>query len=184
MGNSSYRICENGIYRDATEEEIKEITELGSDESPTFALTREAQVISFVRSMAAASTTLTDTVALSIPDLLPTWDEVLSSGNKLEKDQCITKDGRCYRVVQAITPQAHQVPGGDGMLAIYRPIDRNHKGTLTDPIPWVNGMDCCAGMYYSYHEAVYLCNGDMKPCVWAPDTSGLWQWSKMEGEQV
>ena len=55
-----------------------------------------------------------------------------------------------YRVMQATVPQAHQVPGGEGMLAIYRPIDREHAGTAEDPIPWVYGMDCLAGLYYSY----------------------------------
>ena len=62
------------------------------------------------------------------------------------------------------------------MLAIYRPIDREHTGTPEDPIPWANGMDCLAGLYYSYEGAVYWVaeGGDMTPCVWAPDTPGLW----------
>lgn len=165
-----------------SEEERARAKAMEAETFPEPPINEEAQAILFVRSVASKSTTLTDTVALSIPDLLMTWDEALESGQTLNVNQCLNHHGQLYRVVQAVTPQAHQVPGGDGMLAIYRPIDRNHKGTLTDPIPWVNGMDCCAGMYYSYHEAVYLCNGDMKPCVWAPDTAGLWQWSKMEGE--
>lgn len=81
-----------------------------------------------------------------------------------------------YRVVQAVTPQAHQEPGGEGMLAVYRPIDREHAGTLEDPIPWVYGMDCAAGLYYSHEGCMYLCKGDMKPCVWAPGSAGVWQW--------
>ena len=88
--------------------------------------------------------------------------------------------GTLYRVVQAVTPQAHQPPHGEGMLAIYRPIDATHAGTEEDPIPWVYGMDCTSGLYYSYNAAVYLCKGDMKPCVWAPGTAGLWQWEAVE----
>ena len=103
---------------------------------------------------------------------------VLQSGTELAKGRVISKDGQLYRVVQTVTPQAHQEPGGEGMLAVYRPIDRKHAGTLEDPIPWVYGMDCLAGMYYSYEGAVYRVadGGDMVPCVWAPDTPGLWQW--------
>ena len=70
------------------------------------------------------------------------------------------------------------MPGGDGMLAIYRPIDREHAGTLEDPIPWIYGMDCLSGIYYSYNGAIYRVadGGNMIPCVWPPDTPGLWQW--------
>ncbi len=75
-----------------------------------------------------------------------------------------------------VLPQAHQPTHGEGMLAVYRPIDTTHAGTLEDPIPWVYGMDCTSGLYYSYNAAVYLCKADMKPCVWAPGTAGLWQW--------
>ena len=45
------------------------------------------------------------------------------------------------------------------------------------------GMDCLAGLYYRYEGAVYRVadGGNMMPCVWAPDTPGLWQWEKIEG---
>ena len=99
---------------------------------------------------------------------------------QLEKDTILNDGGTLYRVVQAVTPQAHQPPHGEGMLAIYRPIDTAHAGTEEDPIPWVYGMDCTSGLYYSYNAAVYLCKGDMKPCVWAPGTAGLWQWEAVE----
>ena len=34
--------------------------------------------------------------------------------------------------------------------------------------------------YYSYNGKVYLCNLAMAPCVWAPDTAGLWQWTEVQ----
>lgn len=63
-----------------------------------------------------------------------------------------------YRVVQSggVIPQEHQPPHGEGMLAVYRPIDEGHAGTLEDPIPWVYGMDCHAGTYFSYNGHIYL----------------------------
>ena len=68
------------------------------------------------------------------------------------------------------------------MLDIYRPIDQAHTGTLEDPIPWEYGMDCIAGTYYSYNGHIYKVadGGTMAPCVWPPDTAGLWQWELIE----
>lgn len=129
----------------------------------------------YVRAMSA---NVPDTQALEMPDLFETWDEALSSGEKLEKDTIINDGGTLYRVVQAdgVTPQEHQPPHGDGMLAVYRPIDQSHAGTIEDPIPWIYGMDCKTGQYFSYNGTVYLCKGDMIPCVWTPGSAGLWQW--------
>lgn len=135
-------------------------------------------VAAAVCTFAAISTEIPDASALQMATLFPTWDDVLQKGAELAKGRVISKDDQLYRVVQAVTPQTHQEPGGDGMLAIYRPIDQEHAGTLEDPIPWAYGMDCLASVYYSYNGAVYKVadGGDMIPCVWAPDTAGMWQW--------
>lgn len=141
-----------------------------------------APVIAAATAYALTATQIPDVQALSMASLFPTWEDVLSTGAELAAGRIISSDGQLYRVVQATVPQAHQVPGGEGMLAIYRPIDREHAGTADDPIPWVFGMDCLAGVYYSYNGAVYRVadGGNMIPCVWAPDTPGLWQWEKIE----
>ena len=138
------------------------------------------QLSAAARLYVQAATDVPDATALEMPDLFKTWGEALEAGAQLEKDMILNDGGTLYRVVQAVTPQAHQPPHGEGMLAIYRPIDATHAGTEEDPIPWVYGMDCTSGLYYSYNAAVYLCKGDMKPCVWAPGTAGLWQWEAVE----
>lgn len=125
------------------------------------------------------ATDIPDNTALEMPDLFKTWDEVLAAGAQLEANTILNDGGQLYRVVQAVTPQAHQAPHDEGMLAIYRPIDKQHAGTLEDPIPFVNGMDTEKDKYYSYNGKVYLCNLAMAPCVWAPDTAGLWQWTEV-----
>ena len=126
------------------------------------------------------ATDIPDEQALEMPDLFYTWDEVLEAGELLEANTILNLGGQLYRVVQPVTPQAHQRPDGEGMLAIYRPIDKAHAGTQEDPIPFVYGMDTEQGKYYSYGGKVYLCNLDMQPCVWAPDTPGLWQWELVQ----
>ena len=138
--------------------------------------------MTLARTMAATATGLTDVVALRIPDLLPTWDELLAAGQPIQPGVCLMHEGQCYRQVQSgpVTPIESQPPGGEGMLAVYRPIEREHTGTQSDPIPWVYGMDSYNGKYYSYEGKTYLCKSDMLPCVWTPGTAGLWQWEVVE----
>ena len=164
------RVFDGTEYRDATPEEIAAweaaVSQPASPPSP------EEQVMTLTRAMAAVATGLTDAVALSIPDLLPAWEELLSAGNQVAAGVCLTHKGQTYRVVQAVTPIESQPPGGSGMLAIYRPIEREHAGTPYDPIPWVYGMDCYNGKYYAHGGITYLCRADMLPCVWEPGSAG------------
>lgn len=129
-----------------------------------------------------AAVDVPDETALEMPDLFKTWEEVLAAGQKVAQNAIINDGGTLYRVVAAggVLPQEHQPPHGEGMLAVYRPIDTAHAGTLEDPIPWVYGMDCTEGLYYSYNATVYLCKANMTPCVWVPGTAGLWQWEAVE----
>ena len=142
----------------------------------TAAMVAQVQVAAKV--FASAAVNIPDTQALEMPDMFPSWEDVLSNGVELQKGHIISKDQALYRVQNKVTPQAHQPPGGEGMLAVYRPIDQSHAGTLEDPIPWVYGMDCHAGVYFSYQGHIYrvAVGGDMVPCVWTPGTPGLWQW--------
>ena len=129
-----------------------------------------------------AATDVPDETALEMPDLFRTWEEALAAGTTLAQNSIVNDGGTLYRVVSAggVIPQAHQPPHGEGMLAVYRPIDTAHAGTMEDPIPWVYGMDCTEGLYYSHNATVYLCKANMTPCVWAPGTAGLWQWEAVE----
>lgn len=129
-----------------------------------------------------AATDVPDETALEMPDLFKTWEEVLEAGKTVAENSIINDGGTLYRVVAegGVLPQEHQPPHGEGMLAVYRPIDTAHTGNLEDPIPWVYGMDCTEGLYYSYNATVYLCKANMTPCVWAPGTAGLWQWEAVE----
>ena len=136
------------------------------------------QLSAAARMYVQAATDVPDETALEMPDLFKTWAEILEAGKTVPKDTIINDGGTLYRVVpsEGVLPMEHQPPHGEGMLAVYRPIDKAHTGTQEDPIPWVYGMDCTADLYYSYNGVVYLCKADMKPCVWAPGSAGVWQW--------
>ena len=144
--------------------------------------TAPQQLAAFARVMVVqAAPTMSDKQALTMPDLFPTWEQVLEAGEPLGKDTIVNDGGTLYRVVQDnTTPQAGQPPHGEGMLAVYRPIDVGSTGGADDPIPWLYGMDCYEGKYYSYEGKTYLCKQNMTPCVWAPNTPGLWQWEVQE----
>ena len=160
-----------------TQEEIEDMEQSGLQEVPP---TQEQQAVSFICAMAMTATTLTDTQALAMQDVLPTWQEFLDSGREILSGVCLMHDGQCFRQARSapIKPEAHRPPGSPGMSAVYRPIDRDHAGTIDDPIPWVSGMDCKEGKYYSHKGKIYLCTGDMSPCVWEPG-EGDPQWEEV-----
>ena len=126
-------VCDNGVMRNATSEEISAWEEAIANQ-PVPTPTPQEQGVILLRSMAATATNIPDKIARSIPDLLPTWDELLAGGEPIQPGVCLTHNGHVYRMVQpnAVTLQAHQPPGGEVMLAVYRPIDREHTGTADD----------------------------------------------------
>lgn len=131
--------------------------------------------------MLATCTTYTDDQALQIKSVFSVWPDGVNTDGKYTKGQYITHNDQLYRIEQDVQPIESQPPDAEGMLAIYRPVDIEHEGTLDDPIPWVYGMNCYAGKYYSYEGAVYMVaeGGDMIPCTWPPDTPDMWQWVKV-----
>lgn len=140
------------------------------------------QVAVAVKVYVRTATTIPDDAALQMKSLFQTWEEVLAAKKHLAGGTIINGGGTLYRVEGAngVDPMEHQPPYGEGMLAVYRPIDVTHAGTLEDPIPWVYGMDCAAGLYYAYGGGVRRCAADMPACVWAPGTVGMWQWEVAE----
>ena len=173
----------NGISVEMTEDEVYAWNQ-AAQEQPEQPPTVETQAVTFARAMARTMTTISDADALTMPDILPTWQSFLDAGEQIPAGVCIMHNGQCYRQVQsaAVTPQAHQPPDAAGMLAVYRPIDQDHAGSLADPIPWVYGMDCYEGKYYSHNGPIYrvATGGTMAPCDWEPGTAGLWQWELVE----
>lgn len=119
-----------------------------------------------------------DATALALSPICPDW----AANHHYEAGEIVNHGGQSYRVIQSVDSLEHQPPGADGMLAIYRPLNPGHAGTLEDPIPFVNGMDVYNGKYYSFNEKTYLAKADMLPCTWDPGTAGLWQWEEVTEE--
>lgn len=147
---------------------------------------KREQAEAFVAQLVALRNQLTDEQALQAPNIFSIFPRGTNEKGEYVLNQIILDgtNNQLYRVVQeTIKPLESQPPHGEGMLAVYRPIEVAHAGTLDDPIPWVHGMDCLEGKYFSYEGGIYkvAVGGDMIPCVWPPGTEGIWQWEKVEG---
>lgn len=124
-----------------------------------------------------------DNTALQMSQYYPEWESLCDSGFVAEKAGYIFQHkGTLYRTVKDSTSFERQWVPGIGTESIYRPISPEHTGDMDDPIPWVSGMDCVEGKYYSYGGKTYRVaeGGTMKPCVWPPDTPDMWQWEVVE----
>lgn len=128
-----------------------------------------------VITFASGATTITDEQAVAMSSLFPEWEANI----KYVEGQIINRKNQLYHVEQDVTALENQPPEMEGMLAVYRPIDVGHEGTLEDPIPFVYGMDAKEGLYYSYEDKIYKCTKDMIPCVWNPGTPGAW-WEEVK----
>lgn len=139
---------------------------------------KEAAYLASQGEVTAALDYAADEVAASLPvEIYDAW----TPGEHYAKDKLLQHGGKLYRVAQELDASEVYPPDSEGVLALYRPVEPSHAGTLEDPIPWVYGMDCLAGQYFSYEGKVYrvATGGDMIPCVWAPGTAGLWQWEEV-----
>ena len=107
------------------------------------------------------------------------------AGETYEAGFRLVHEGVVYEVIQQVTAIETQPPSAEGMLAIYRPLSVDSEtgeepdGTLENPYTYLDGMDVYNGKYYTYNGKLYLAKADMTPCVWAPDTAGLWQWEEV-----
>ena len=98
-----------------------------------------------------------DQEALSVQCLYKEWDKQI--GKQLNVGEYIQYEGKLYRVLQAHTAQSEWAPG-NGTESLFVVIDKEHAGTLEDPIPYNGNMELFNGKYYIQNEVVYLCTRD------------------------
>lgn len=98
-----------------------------------------------------------DQEALELKALYKEWDQQL--GRQLEVGEYVQYGDKLYRVLQAHTAQSNWTPG-EGTESLFVVIDKEHAGTLEDPIPWSTNMECFTGKYYTENGHLYLCIRD------------------------
>ena len=98
-----------------------------------------------------------DQEALELQILYKSWDQQI--GKQLNGGEYVQHEGKLYRVLQAHTAQSTWAPG-NGTESLFVVIDKEHAGTLEDPIPYEGNMELFNGKYYIQNEVVYLCIRD------------------------
>lgn len=98
-----------------------------------------------------------DQEALELQILYKSWRQQI--GKQLNAGEYIQHEGKLYRVLQAHIAQSTWVPG-NGTESLFVVIDKEHAGTLDDPIPYNGNMELFNGKYYIQNEVVYLCTRD------------------------
>lgn len=86
-------------------------------------------MIRFSRISAQKSTDYSDKEALSLQPLFPTWPDGVNPESHYIQGQYIQHNGQLYRIQQpTVKPIESQPPNGEGMSAIYRPVDTQYAG--------------------------------------------------------
>lgn len=151
------RICENGILRDMTADEIAAMQEAAAraeaDEKRrplSLGEVQEMMVRAQINTLA-----VDDATALRMVAYYPEW----TAGTAYAVGDRLVYNGDLYKVLQAHTSQETWLPG-TGTESLYTRIDEQHDGTKYDPIPYSGNMALEAGKYYSQSGKTYLCNRD------------------------
>lgn len=154
------RICDNGIMRDATAEEIKAMNRAAvkaAQEAKRMPLT-EAEVNRMLITRQINSLEVDGNTALRMKEFYPTFDSIV--GQTVSKGFKFTYGGKLWQVIQqSMTVQAHYPPGV-GTESLYAEIVETHAGTEDDPIPYEGNMALYNGKYYLQDFEVYRCFRD------------------------
>ena len=96
---------------------------------------------------------LSNNDTIKFKDYLPDWNDYV--GKSLPKDFKFRYNNQAYKTIQSVNiVLSNQTP--DIVYALYAIINEEHKGTLEDPIPYVQQMAIEKGKYYSQYGVVYL----------------------------
>ena len=151
------KICENGIYRNMTAEEVATMQEAAAkaeNEEKRRPLSlgevQEMMVRAQINTLA-----VDDATALRMVAYYPAW----TAGTAYAAGDRLVYNGDLYKVLQAHTSQDTWLPGA-GPESLYARIDEQHDGSKYDPIPYSGNMALENGKYYSQGGKTYLCNRD------------------------
>ena len=81
----------------------------------------------------------------------PAW----AAGIAVKAGDRLKDGGKLYKVITAHTTQESWKP--ECTPALYEPIDIEHGGTVSDPIPAAAGMTYYYNKYYSENGVLYRC---------------------------
>lgn len=150
------KICENGIIREMTAEEIAEMEEArarAEAEEKHRPLSVD-EVTAMIIAAQINTLAVDDATAVRMVAFYPEW----ASGEQYTAGYKVQRNGKLYKVIQAHTSQETWTP--DITASLYERIDEAHDGTKYDAIPYEGNMALVSGKYYIEDNVTYLCNRD------------------------
>lgn len=158
------KICENGVIRDMTPEEIAAMQEASAKAETeekrrplSLGEVQEMMVREQINTLA-----VDDATALRMIAFYPEWEsgKAYTSANGFPMGYKTTRNGRLWKLRQEHTSQDNWAPGETGTESLWEEICESHDGTKYDPIPYSGNMALEAGKYYNQSGKTYLCNRD------------------------
>lgn len=133
-------------------EEVDSIPEIEESIIPI-----QEQMLKAQRLTVKTMTTIENSVALEIPDLLPNFVDMI--GEAVKKGNILKYMGKLYRVRQDHAVLAIYTPGIE-TASLYEVIDKEHDGTINDPVPYTPPMEIFNSKYYTQNSVLYRCTRD------------------------
>ena len=133
-------------------EEVDSIPEIEESIIPI-----QEQMLKAQRLTVKTMTTIENSVALEIPDLFPNFVDMI--GEAVKKGNILKYMGKLYRARQDHTVLAIYTPGIE-TASLYEVIDKEHDGTINDPIPYTPPMEIFNSKYYTQNSVLYRCTRD------------------------
>ena len=164
----TYRVCENGVYRDMTPEELERLKKEQAafeayENSRPFT---QQEVMSMLLIDQINTLEVDDTKALRMKAFYPAWADVI--GKTVKQGFKFTYEDKLYKTIQPeLTIQEQYVPGV-GTESLYAVIDETHAGTQEDPIPYDGNMELESGKYYTQGGVMYHCTTGSGQPVYQP----------------
>lgn len=133
-------------------EEVDSIPEIEESIIPI-----QEQMLKAQRLTVKTMTTIENSVALEIPDLFPNFVDMI--GEAVKKGNILKYMGKLYRVRQDHAVLAIYTPGIE-TASLYEVIDKEHDGTINDPVPYTPPMEIFNSKYYTQNSVLYRCTRD------------------------
>lgn len=114
-------------------------------------------------------TDISNEEALDYMAIIYPWDYYLDK--VLTEGMMVTYEDKPWRVRQTHTPLEMYPPSLE-TASLYEKIDKEHDGTLEDPIPYAPPMEIFEGKYYEQSGVVYRCTRNSEVAL-AQDLSAL-----------
>lgn len=136
------------------------------DEIPEYAPPSEnsvnEQMLVCARTMMKTTVDVPSIVALEMTDLFPNFVDMI--GEAVKKGNILKYMGKLYRVRQDHTVLAVYTPGIETAF-LYEVIDKEHTGTIDDPIPYAPPMEIFKGKHYTQDGQLYRCTRDSEQAL-------------------